>query len=41
MLCNLTGYDIYVPDFVLPPVKSYPAQIDDIMNIKKIYRKKI
>lgn len=39
MLCNLTGYDIYAPDFVLPPVKSYPSQIDDIMNLKKFLDK--
>ena len=35
MLCNLSGYDIYCPDFVLPPIKCYPFQIDDIMKLKK------
>ena len=42
ILCHLTGYDIYCPDFVLPPIKKYPGQLEDIykiyVHLKKSYK---
>ena len=35
VLCELTGYDIYCPDYVLPPTETYPSQINDIIKVRK------
>lgn len=34
VLCELTGYDIYCPDYILPPTKTYPAQLNDIIKVR-------
>ena len=33
VLCEMTGYDIIVPDFTLPPLKQYPYQLEDIIRV--------
>lgn len=33
VLCEMTGYDIIMPDFTLPPLKQYPHQLEDIIRV--------
>jgi len=33
ILCFLTGYDIYVPDYAIVPYSSYPTQVNEVLSL--------